>query len=593
MEIKELFYQGRYQELLKQTIDAKVVEVQPADLPYVIGALTFRGRMHEADHLFALNRDKFCPVSIFFARFFIGVGHCRGTNYEYSCQLFAKNLRAGGRSENGVVRFFAWQGAAFYHLFCGRYKLSFLAAQKALAAALECNFLYGKTLAADVTAHSQVIPGHISKAMGSFSDAERFARLLGDGGILEAIQSSRQIHSAMFGLDPDNDLKNLEALALEHGEEDNYSKARLLIEVCRQKVLRGDLKGGWDVLNIAGRLIYSANNRRYSIAVNLAYAYLLHLKGEPEQALNLVRNAEKELDPGVDHSIRFVLLGLEKIIFAQIKRQDPGQCPNVSSRRYEPLTLDQSRSGKAINGRVVDRTRGVFQSHRFLGDDPLGDLIDLCYTSPDEAARQIAESGYHGLFINLIDDAIGKKILYFDLVPGSIIIINKGNVHYVKNNSSSVIRSIAKELMGTEASKQGLIEKVWGYEYQPLKHDPLIYRSVSRFRQMLGKDENWLVATDSGYRFAEDVEVRIHRSVSLPKISRPKPEQPNIADGMNYRQLKIINSLAKDEFINVKGCQELFDVSEITARRDLAELSRRDVLTRIGKGRATRYKLSL
>lgn len=592
MQNQDLFYQGRYQELLSRTIDSKAGVVEDADLPFVIGALTFRGRMVEADHLFGVRRARFCPVSIFVARFFLGVGHCRRSSYKESLRLFSQNLREGARSKNPVVRFYAWQGVAFHRLFSERYRRCFEAAKKALAAALEGNFLYGKALASDILAHSQVLPGHASAAMRSFNDAKGYAKLLGDGGILQAVETAQLIHSAMYGLNPTDDLARLESLCAQHSEEDDYSKARLLMELGRLKTLRGDARGAWTALNEACRMIYASNNRRYSIQINLHYAYLLHLQGEQHQALNLVRNAEKELDPRLDRSLEFAVLGLEKRICQHMDESGLFKCPKFQEQRYAGLTAGQERSGKVINQRIVDRDRNVFQSHRLLGDDPLGDLIDLCYTNKDDAARKIAETGYHGLFLQLVPQAIGKKMLYFDLVPGSIVVMNKGNVDYLMNNASSVIRSIAKELIQGEVSKQELIERVWGYKYNALRHDSLVYRSISRFRQMLGANATWLEATATGYRLASDVSVQFHKSEALvaPRPAAVVPE-PAATDGMNYRQIKILERLQTEDYINVKVCQTLFDVSEITARRDLSELFKNSLVNRIGKGRATRYKL--
>ncbi len=593
MQNQDLFYQGRYQELLAGTIDSKAGTLADDDLPFVIGALTFRGRMSEAQHLFDVHRSRFCPVSIFLARFFLGVGYCRRSGYKESVKLFAENLRAGAKSTNPIVRFFAWQGVALYRLFCGRYRRSFEAARKALAAALEGNFLYGKVLASDVLAHSQVFPGHVSAAMRSFSEARSYAKLLGDGGILQAVETAQLIHSAMFGLNPEGDLAKLEELCAGHSEEDDYSKSRLLMEFGRLKTLRGDVRGAWAAFNAASRMVYASNNRRYSILINLHFAYLLHLQGEQHQALNLVRNAEKELDARVDRSLGFAVLGLEKRICLAMDDKGIFKCPKFQEQRYAGLTTQQERSGKAINQRIVDRSRNVFQSHRFLGDDPLGDLIDLCFTNREDAALKIADTGFYGLFLQLIPNALGKKVLYFDLVPGSIVVLNKGNVDYLMNNASSVIRSIAKELIQGEVSKQELIERVWGYKYAPLRHDSLVYRSISRFRQMLGANASWLEATATGYRLAPDVSVQFHRSetVIVPRGPTVIPE-PTVTDGMNYRQVKILERLQTDDFINVKVCQTLFDVSEITARRDLAELYRVSLVQRIGKGRATQYRLS-
>ena len=61
-------------------------------------------------------------------------------------------------------------------------------------------------------------------------------------------------------------------------------------------------------------------------------------------------------------------------------------------------------------------------------------------------------------------------------------------------------------------------------------------------------------------------------------------------EGVNFRQLKILEHLALHEFIDVRSAAELFDAAEVTLRRDLVQLVKLDALERIGKGRATRYR---
>ena len=584
--MKDLFYSGNYRQILTATVDSREGHAESADLPFVIGALTFRGRLHEAELLFRLRLADFCPVSIFFARFFLGVGHCRVSHYKEARRLFGVNLRLGAHHDNMMIRFLAWQGLGFYRLFSGQYQRGFVAARRALDAALEGNYLYGKALASDLMAHNQIVPGEVSSALTSFDEAINYARLLGDGGLLQAVTVSRAIHSAQFGLDSAHDLRHLEELSAHVTAEDNYTQSRLLLEIGRQHMLRGDVADARDTLNRACQLIYSSKNRRYSIMLNLRYAYLAHLAADQHQALNLVRNAAKELDPVVDRSLELEVIGLERRILAALAPAAPASGPEFLSER----------SGKAINRRIVGRERALFQSQRFLGDDPLGDLIDLAHTNPDAAASEIISRGYLGLLPPLVAGAAGARLIYFDLVPGSVIVFNRGQVRHEPNASSSVIRAIARELMAQEVTKQDLIERTWGYRYNASKHDSLVYRSVSRFRALLGPYADWLEVTESGYRLTSGVAVAFHRAAPPPTavvtVAVPVKDATRSAP-MNLRQRRILNVLAERNVIDARSCLELFGVSEMTARRDLSELLHLGLVARVGKGRATHYTLSV
>jgi DNA-binding winged helix-turn-helix (wHTH) protein len=392
-------------------------------------------------------------------------------------------------------------------------------------------------------------------------------------------------------LDPANDLANLKILLNQNSAQDNYSKARLLLEIARQETLRGDLKAARAVLNQACPLIYAARNRRYSILLNMRYAYLHLLEGELHAALNLIGNARRELDPTVDQTLSFEVSGLECQILRALGKQ---QCIGELQSHIAQLELAKDRSGRAIHRRIKHRDATSGEIVAYHGDDPLGDLLDLAARSPDQAIPVAIERGYHGILRHAVPDAAGKRLLLFDLVPDTLVIFDRGSV--AVQRSSAVLRAIAKRLMLGEASKQQLIETVWGYRYQPLKHDALVYRSMSRFRQLLGERAHWLTATEQGYQLSGEVAIRFHhtkpRLVETPQIEMPqqKPEESSQAD-INFRQMQILAHLKERDMIDVKYCSEAFSVSEITARRDLSELVQMSYLSRVGNGRATRYRL--
>lgn len=589
--LRELFQQGRYIQVLAESVDSREGTFQPEDLPFVVGALTFRGRLHEAEHLFKLRvpvQERSAPtpnVLVVACRFFLGVGLCRHALYREAREYLGANLRRAGRSKDPLARFYAWQGLGFYRLTAGRHRDGFRAAQRALEAALEASFLWGKLLASDLMAHNQVLPGQVSAALNSFRDAMRYAELLGDGGIRTAVQVSLAIHSAQHGLAPETDAAELRRLAATIPSEDNYSKSRLLLELGRQLTLRGDIDEAEAALNEACQLIYGSKHRRYGIILNLRYAHLMHLRGEQHQGLNLVRNAAKELDMEVDRSLACEVFGLEQKLLRALGLEDAANALDPQIKRLSKQT------GRLVSQRIQMRAGGAScVSLQRLGDDPLGDLLDLAAASDLDAATKLVEKGFYGLLLQLIPSAVGLKALYFDLIPGGVVILDRGRVRNCSAGFSSVIRALAKVLMSGEASKQDLIEKVWGYNYQALKHDALIYRNVSRFRALLGKAASWVEVTESGYRLAEGVEVRFREhEAKAPAADAPAPAPAAPAPNVSLRQLKLLQHLATAESLDVKQAMRLFGLSEMTARRDLTQLFNLKLVQRLGKGRATRY----
>lgn len=74
------------------------------------------------------------------------------------------------------------------------------------------------------------------------------------------------------------------------------------------------------------------------------------------------------------------------------------------------------------------------------------------------------------------------------------------------------------------------------------------------------------------------------RSYNTPVVDRSLPD-----DGLNHRQEELLQGLSPTDVIDVHQYRKRFQVSEITACRDLASLAKSGRLKRLGKARATRY----
>lgn len=587
MTIEAHFYRGNYGRILAETVDSPGGVIPPEAAGFVIGALTFRGRLDEAESTYRLFQGEIDAVTGFVARFFLGINLCRHSHYARGRRYLAQNLREGVRHPCAKVRFYVWQGAGFYRLVGCRYQDSLRYASLALNAALEANFLYGKALASDLMAHSQVGPGQIQAAGESFRRALGYAELLGDGGLRQAIQVSLAIHSATHGLDAQDDVARLEAVAAELTSEDNYSKSRLLLELGRQHLLRGRKSRAKAALDEACRLVYGSQNRRYGIILNMRYAALMRLEGEHLQALNLVRNAAKALDPFVDKTVATEVRGLELVLLQRVP------CPTLDSERertQKELAELTRFTGRAVSQRML--SRDVFRGYNgqaLMGDDPLGDLVDLSVSRSESAVRRIVESGYLQLLMSKLAIAPGTAGLLVDLLPGALLAYDSGELHLVPSGVSQVFRTLLKSLAAGHGTKEELIREIWGYKYNPLKHDQLIYTAVSRLRQLLGPFAGWIEVTEAGYALRSGLTAGFLGG-ALHVVATAKAEEPQ-SDVLNYRQLGIVEHLKDESFCDARTISQKFSVSEVSARRDLAHLTNLGVLVRHGKGRATRYSM--
>lgn len=64
------------------------------------------------------------------------------------------------------------------------------------------------------------------------------------------------------------------------------------------------------------------------------------------------------------------------------------------------------------------------------------------------------------------------------------------------------------------------------------------------------------------------------------------------AQELNHRQMAILNFLKDIDFVDVSFCKAKFNTSDITASRDLRGLTELGYVRRIGKARATKYRLA-
>ncbi len=598
MTLETDFYAGNYGSILAATVDSPRGLVPPDAVAFVVGSLTFRGRLDEAETTYRLFRDNMDEEARAAARFFLGIGLTRHSHHARGCALLAENLRLGARHPNPRIRFYAWQGAAFYRETACRFRDALRYASQALSAALEANFLYGKTLASDMMAHSQVGPGQIQAAGESFRRALGYAELLGDGGLRQASHASLVIHSARHGFDPAGDVQTLAETAAALTSEDNYSKSLVLLELGRQLLLRGRVAKAKACLDDACRLVYASQNRRHGITLNMRYAFIEHLAGDHLQALNLVRNAAKSIDPRVDRQTIAEVLGLELRLLGFVP------CPSLdgeraaASKRLGELTRSL---GHAVIQRMLNRTAFRAYNHAALiGDDPLGDLVDLSMSRSDTAVRRIIESGYLLLLMNKLNLAPGASSLLVDVLPGALLVFDRGEMHYVPAGMSHVIRTMLQSLVAGHGGKEELIRAIWRYNYNPLKHDQLIYTAMSRLRQLLGPYASWIEVTESGYGLRPGVVVQFLAQAAIqvtpehelasaaPATPGPNDEVAAPLPGPRPAAAAAVPS-ATPSILNYR---QLGKVSEVSARRDLAALTHIGMLRRHGKGRATRYSLS-
>lgn len=590
--IRASFHAGRYAEALN------AIALAGADSPgdptgeleaLRVGAHSFRGEALEALSAFhRLERlPRAAPSAIVQARFFLAIGYVRRSEYAEARKLFARNLREkAGSSE---IDFYRWQGLAFFRFFFGRFRRARALAERAYLAATELDFPYGRVLALDLLAHSHCQLGQARRGLKDFETALALARVLGNGGIQSAVEISMLRFRSQFGLNlarAERELERAIRQLASRASEDTYSRAELVLELSRQRVLRGRATAARELLEAHCDSIYRHQNRRQSATLHLRMSHLLHLRGESYAALTLLRSALAALDARVDQVYRAQLRGLERKILRETGTSLP---PETSCRN-------------ALDSRISQRDNGAI-APRDPGEDPLGDWFDRASQRADADFPAVIESGLLYLVPPFLAISSAAPSLVLGPVRGMGIACARGDVHVIPHGFTTPIRKLLRLLAaGSFQKKEKLVREVWGYAYRPDRHDALLHATLARARKLLGPFETWIEWSAGGYRLRGEVRLleadgapakaRVSLPATLPTTSSSAPrgvsEKPPAAD-LNYRQFQALNWIERGEYLSVSDYARRLQVSKITACRDLTQLARWNMVSRSGKARATRY----
>lgn len=578
--LENLFYKGTYSEVLKQSVDSPKWSQALEDIPFVVGALSFTGRLEEAEILFQKIKVE---KSLIIARFFLGVGYTRLSHYTLAQKIFAENLRSTrSKKTSDIELFFIYQGLSFFRFFSGKLKIAERSSKLAFQYANKADYLYGKVLSTDIRAHILIQLGEISRGLKLFSNVESLCEHLDNSSLPKAISISEVTYKARFGL---SSLESLQDAIKNLDPGDNYSFANLLLEYSRQLALRGNSDAAYKALDEASRIIFSNQNRRQEVALNLRYAQLMYLSGDFSRGLNAVRAAKRALDTSMDSILEVEALGMEYKFFLNLEMKK--ECEELLPK----LECLSKRFGNNMQIRMFSRYQGGEAQGVRKGEDIIGDLMDQIYKDPEGAISLIAKSEYSGLLYEVLPIEKNSSVLYLDLQPGTLTLFDRGNViHNV--GLTPLLRKIILSLAKGVTEKGSLVSQVWGYKYDPLRHDSIVYNSIVQLRKLLGSRAHWLVTSESGYGLQMGVEIRSHTKI-VNTTYKPALSLDFIEDSasLNFRQIKILQFLKKNESIDVQKCKKLFNVSDITASRDLSALTRMNSVARIGKGRAIQYVL--
>ncbi len=554
---------------------------------YVVGALSFTGKVQDAKSLFDKHEPQLSFDELVACRFFLGVGYTRISEYIPAETLFSKNLASiRSHTSTNIARFYAFQGVGFYRYFSGRIISSKKFADRAYQEALEERFTYGLALAEDLRGHTSVLTGEVSEGFSQFENAKKHAENISSTGLIQAIDVTMTNFKAYFGSDFKQTISFLKQFLKHPNWSDSYSQISLFLELCRQLTLRGRLIEAEEILAEAFKLIYQVKHKRYEIQMNLRHAEILYKRNDLTNSLNLIVNSQKAIDKRVDIQLLVKVKGMEAKLQKAL-----GLHSDYQTTILDLKALTQ-RHGGAEAFRYLAR---VFDEKNYSPwkryQDPVGDIVDDVTWGSKTASKVIVQKGLLSLLPLAWNNAKDRRAIIFDLLPNSVLVFDQGEAVHYPNIGSKLFRQLTAKIAAGFSTKEELIHEIWGYKYSPLKHDSLVYTAIANLRKALGKMSYLLESDESGYKWADRVEIRFSHIKTVSRIKKNEPPIPGQSSQLNYRQLKCLEQLISREFEDVSNYQKLFDVSRATATRDLTDLTNKGYLKKLGKGRATKYVL--
>ncbi len=587
--IKELFYKGDYQQVLQKTYeDQSKIELEL--FSYIIGSLSFLGRIQEAEAFYSVHKLKLTPVQKSYSYFFLALAWTRRSQYVRAKKYLILNRVLSKKSEHKdpEIRFLVEQGISFFLFFLGKFEKSLIWSEKSLASAIGTHDFWMRALSQDLLANNLIQNGRINEGLSYFAEALKNSVKLKNQALINAIEISSMVLSCEYGINLNESYQKLISYSKNQKQIDSFSGANLGLEHVRQLTLRGEWRQAMAKLNDISNTIFQNQNRRQEARFNLRWAEIYFLKNEPNTCMHYIRSGRRCLE-FVDHTYEMQFIGLEIKVIETLLKQE---APEILVKRLHELSL---KFNNIKNNNILSRNASWKNASSQLSDDEIHHLLEKAEHNSKSARKIILETGFFSWLYRFFDIAKGEKYILLNFEPKSITYITSDGIFHKPGELSTLNYKIIAKLAQGYTSKEDLVNSVWGYSYDPLRHDSLIYSSFSALRKILSEDGRIIETSEVGYSLTAKVvnllETSTGNEPQLKTVPMPlKYELTGLLElGLNSRQIQIMQFLDKNQFISVKMVLKLFSTSEITANRDLRSLFQKNLVLRIGQGRSTHY----
>ncbi|MBX3210087.1 MAG: hypothetical protein KF764_33965 [Labilithrix sp.] len=587
------FYAGLYAKIAKTTFDA-ADDIDPVDVAFVVGALTFLGRIEDAQLCFdgqRLRGGRLDRRTVAAARFFLGVGYARTGDFDRAYKLLAEDARRRARDDDAWVVAFVFQGLACQRYFTGRYRAAARHALRALRAAHVAHFGYVQMLANDLRGHALAQVGQYRAGIALLEQAKLHSERLDFGMNAYAIECSIANYTAEFVARPEA-LHRVQAL-VERRSHDSYSKRALLAESAVQLSLRGRRADAIAALDEADADALRLDARRAKVENLVARLHVVRWSAGPSACGELLEQT-RELVVDSDVAYRAELLGFEALV-GRALGDEPRRTRALEDLRALVRSNEHYRARAAL-----EQLEEAPARTRAFPEDELTPLLRAVVARDPRVLPRLLALGLLGPVPELLELTPGRRVIVLT-AENAVLLEDRGDLR-LEPAPPRWCAALLRVLARGEASKEEIVAALWGLRaYRPERHDPLIRTTIHRLRAFLAPHKDWIHVTDSGYGCSVPVHfVGAAETIDLdaplaegeapdaaPAAAPTVAERSRLADKPVERVLEKL--LERDERAGVADLSSSLGLSESTVLRALRVLVAKKRVVRTGHARSTRY----
>jgi len=595
--IQKRFYLGSYRELAQLYESGELDDALACDqsqYAFVMGALSFLGQLEKTKTLLAkLQQGQASRSTLSQCQFYYVLLLARLSHYQAAREQIIQ-LLAHRNSELAHCRFYAYQALAFYRFYQGRYQD---AKDNALTSLKASRGAYEALLAKDLLGHSYSQLGQSVLGDNYFRQALALAKSLDFSGFEKLVTHSLIGHQVERGERLSECAQYIEEELKQTAIESFYSRSELFLKLAKIYRLRGERDRALGAINEASLTIYKHQNRRHMAILYLNMASLELTTGAQGRALQLIDVGLTQLEPKMDYDHQLKLKGLKYKLLKTLPFEDKEESAALLAEINQLTSLVGTGVARQILAR--DQLAQGLNVRNGLSDDHLGEILSKFKKEDSLLKLNIKdwETLHRDHLFGLIDysaeaqKCLGKTLLIISKIPKSLIVGKGGNFQLSAKGVSALSLKLCRMLYTHQSlSKEDITRELYGHEYNPITHDSLIHSLVARARRALGEFQGIIQNDDGFYKWDQSC-VLIDCTVSEEVVEISARVVPKASQDLNIRQYKLLEQARKGELTSITpgDYRELFEVSRITASRDLGELCERGHFYTLGKARSITY----